>query len=213
MEIVKSSTCSILIIFSISQEHIEANMLGIIFVAIIFIVSSIYLLLKQRYQYWEKRGVPYLKPHNLICGNDYDLVLGKLSFPETILRNYKELAPHRIGGTFSFFHPVLYVRDPNLVKNILTKDFNHFADRSPEFCNRAEPLTMHLFNLCGDEWKLMRAKLTPTFTSGKMKMMFGLVNECADQLRLCVDLKITRGETVEVKDIMARYACSILFLF
>lgn len=182
----------------------ETNMSSLIFLAIILIGSFLFFRLKRRFQYWEKRGVPYLKAQSIIFGNDSDVVFGRISLPDIIQRNYNELAPHRFGGVFSFYNPILYIRDPELIGNILTKDFNHFVDRGHDFVNKGEPLTMHLFNLNGDEWKLMRAKLTHTFTPGKMKLMFDLVKDCADELKSVIIEKIKHDEAVEVKDIMAR---------
>ena len=52
----------------------------------------------------------------------------------------------------------------------------------------------------GQRWKEMRAKLSPTFTSGRMKVMFPLVHEVAEHferhlgtladLQVDVDIKV-----------------------
>jgi cytochrome P450 len=50
----------------------------------------------------------------------------------------------------------------------------------------------------GDKWREMRHKLSPTFTSGKIKGMFPLVEACAENLNKFaklhlgqVDLKVS----------------------
>lgn len=61
----------------------------------------------------------------------------------------------------------------------------------------------------GAEWKRMRAKLSPTFTTGKMKMMFGTVlNICEEMINY---LSENNGTTeVEMKDILARFTTDVI---
>lgn len=78
--------------------------------------------------------------------------------------------------------PTLIWIDLELVRNVLAKDFQHFVDRGIHFNKKTDPLSGHLFNLEGAHWKKMRVKLTPTFTSGKMKMMFQILVDCSENL-------------------------------
>jgi cytochrome P450 family 6 len=77
----------------------------------------------------------------------------------------------------------LLIRDLELVKNILVKDSQNFMDRATSIDEELEPLTSRtLFVLKGQRWRHMRTNLTPVFTSGKMKMMFYLVDTCGKEL-------------------------------
>lgn len=53
-------------------------------------------------------------------------------------------------------------------------------------------------------------KLTPTFTSGKMKMMFPTILECADELQKYLSGPADKGATIEVKEILARFTTDII---
>jgi cytochrome P450 family 6 len=53
--------------------------------------------------------------------------------------------------------------------------------------------------MTGQKWKQMRAKLTPTFTSGRMKAMFPLVLECAELLEHEVQSLANSDSMVNVK--------------
>lgn len=172
---------------------------------IIFIVVLYgYLWVKRRYRYWENRKIPHLKPESLFFGNSYDVATGRLSTAEGICKNYENLAPHRFGGVYHFHQPVLYIRDPELTKNILIKDFHHFHDRNFNFTNERHPLSSHVFNLVGEEWKELRQKLSPTFTSGKMKMLFVLMKECVEKLEKIIDESTLEQKTINAKDLMTR---------
>lgn len=85
-----------------------------------------------------------------------------------------------------------------------------FQDRRVSFNEKKEPLSAHLLNMRGSQWRKLRAKLTPTFTSGKMKMMFNLMNECAEELRSFLEGPASRNEDLEVKEIMAKFTTDII---
>ncbi len=115
------------------------------------------------------------------------------------------MAPHKYGGYFSMTTPVLILRDPELIKNILTKDFNYFTDRNSYFMEDNDPVTNHLFNLGGEPWRILRIKLTPTFTSGKIKIMFNLMKECTEELVNVISKDVDGRQEHEIRETMARY--------
>lgn len=109
-----------------------------------------------------------------------------------------------------FSAPRLFLLEPDLIKDVLVKDFSTFHDRGVYMNEDVEPLSGHLFMLPGKRWKNLRMKLTPTFTSGKMKMMFQRLVECGEELKLCLENIAERGEVIEVKDILARFSTDVI---
>lgn len=74
------------------------------------------------------------------------------------------------------------IGDPDLLKLILIKDFDHFVDRRPMQTQSKGVIENALALRTGTEWKTLRDIMSPAFTSGKMKGMFSLVCEKADTL-------------------------------
>ncbi|OQV14012.1 Cytochrome P450 3A24 [Hypsibius exemplaris] len=63
----------------------------------------------------------------------------------------------------------------------MVKDFPHFVNRRYNDING--PLMDNAVNDLHDQrWKDVRSVLAPTFTSGRLKQMNGLINECCDNL-------------------------------
>jgi cytochrome P450 family 9 len=80
------------------------------------------------------------------------VVLQKLSFPDYITDIYNRLKGHKYGGVYHLLSPVLMLRDPELMKMVTVKDFEHFLDRQLPMNEEAEPLFgKALFNLRGEQ--------------------------------------------------------------
>ena len=123
---------------------------------------------------------------------------------------YKKFEGKKYGGIFAFTKPVFIFRDPDIIKNVLVKDFLSFHDHGLFIGEEIEPLTGHLFLLRGSRCRNLRVKLSPTFTSGKMKMMFQILVDCGHELGSILEKCASNEEVIEIKDILARYSTDII---
>jgi cytochrome P450 family 6 len=171
--------------------------------------AVVYVYFKIHFTYWKQRKIPYIEP-TFPFGNFRDLILFRKSQGHMFVDLYKKLEGEKYGGTYRFMKPGLIFRDPDLIKNVLVKDFPSFHDRGFYFNEETEPLNGHLFFLCGNRWRNLRIKLTPTFTSGKLKMMFQTLADCGQELGSMLEETASNEETVEIKDILARYSTDII---
>lgn len=63
----------------------------------------------------------------------------------------RELNGYKYGGVFKFGQPTLLIRDPELVKTVLVKDFNSFHDNDFQSDPEVDPLFgRNPFVLTGD---------------------------------------------------------------
>ena len=141
-------------------------MFGILAVLLGAVLALAYLWMRKKFTFWEDRGFVQAPPE-IPYGNIKGLG-SKKHFYEIftdLYNNYKNVTT--VVGIYFFTSPSLVVTDLELIKNILIKDFNNFHDRGIYVNVDVDPLSGHLFSLEGKAWRDMRAKLTPTFTSGK----------------------------------------------
>lgn len=96
---------------------------------------------------------------------------------------YRKFPDEKFIGIFQMRLPTILLRDPALIKQFLIKDFDYFMDRGFYTDEEREPLTANLVNLAGHRWKLLRNKLTPAFSSGKVKQMYPLLEVCSSKLK------------------------------
>ncbi|KAF2882940.1 hypothetical protein ILUMI_23245 [Ignelater luminosus] len=144
--------------------------------------------LKWVYGYWNRKNV--ITPTvSLPFGNTSRLFMQKTSPGDEFKDLYFQTRSKGLSfcGYYLLTQPVLIVFDLELTKSIIAKDFSHFTDRVA-YCNEEnDPLTGTLFSLRGHKWKNIRVKLTPTFSSGKMKMMFQSLVQFSRELVRFVD--------------------------
>lgn len=73
-----------------------------------------------------------------------------------------------------------------------------------------DPLSANLVALPGDKWKNVRSKLTPTFSSGKLKAMFGTFIDCGLTLQTYLKKLIESDEMFDVREITACYSTNVI---
>lgn len=149
---------------------------------ILFLVYLGYKYLTYHYGKWNGLGVPHAEP-TLLFGNLADTIRGRLPLVESIHSLYGRFYGGRYFGIYESRRPILVVCDPELVHNVLVRDFSSFGDRIESNVSfKHDKLFDHLVNLRGEQWKSIRTKLSPTFSAAKLKRMLADINECTCRL-------------------------------
>ncbi|XP_017879813.1 cytochrome P450 6B1-like [Ceratina calcarata] len=172
------------------------------------LISAILLLLyyysASKLSYWRRLGVKGPKPL-LFVGNYKDVFLGRIKTTDCITKAYHDFKDEQMVGIYNGHIPHLILRDLDLIKDVLIKDFTKFADRTIDATREVEPLSEEMFRLEPERWRPLRTKFSPLFTTGKLKEMFGKMTKCADQLDAFLEKESSRNESLEFRQLAARY--------
>uniref|UniRef100_A0A0A9WE93 Cytochrome P450 6k1 n=1 Tax=Lygus hesperus TaxID=30085 RepID=A0A0A9WE93_LYGHE len=185
-----------------------------IILVVIGLALFVYWRLSERNNYWIERRVVHRTPV-LFYGNIKERLTFKTPFHVFYRKFYEDFEGHKYVGIYEGRIPTLLVRDPDIIRNILAKDFDHFVDRSTTRFKHSQHTKYMLNAISGNHWKQVRAALTPTFTSGKMKAMFSNVEDCA--LKLIDHLKGRMANTsdqelggIDTKDLYGKVALEVI---
>ncbi|GFW40216.1 cytochrome P450 3A24 [Trichonephila clavipes] len=127
---------------------------------------------------------------------------------------YKKTHSYRRGAQcascyFEGNQPLLSIADPELVRQILVKDFYAFSERRTIVTG--DPIVDKMMSLVtGEDWKRIRTIVTPTFTTGKIKRMMGIFKECAETLVENFKTATKDGSPVEAKGIYGGYSMDVI---
>uniref|UniRef100_A0A182PYV2 Uncharacterized protein n=1 Tax=Anopheles epiroticus TaxID=199890 RepID=A0A182PYV2_9DIPT len=187
------------------------ELLTVILSLLVVIATGLYLFARYRYNYWTNRGFPTVPNQKLLFGHVKGINTERhASYVTTEIYRELQQRGEAFGGFNVFILPAVMLVDPELIKTILVKDFNIFHDRGMFSDPEVDPLSGTLFALQGKAWKMLRQKLTPTFTSGKMKQMFGTILEVAERLGQYVSDHTHQDKQLEMKDVLARYTTDVI---
>ncbi|KAG0717079.1 Cytochrome P450 3A11 [Chionoecetes opilio] len=167
-----------------------------------------WLYSRWRHSYWSSKGVP--SPPGLpFIGHFHKSFFINNRLWESFQENYTKFYHSSMYGLYEFFSPVLVIWDADIMRHILVKDSESFIDRRDFNMKtgqeRDEIMAEMLTLKTGAEWKGLRAIMTPTFTSGKIKSMFPLVCDKADALVKFAMKEAVENPHVEMKKHFGRF--------
>lgn len=178
------------------------SLLGIILI-LIFIGYRRY---KKHFSYWRRNPVIPSIPGQILCGNLVNLISFKTSFGFLMKEIYDDakFQNEAVVGIYTL-EPAMLVRDPELIKSILIRDFNCFRNRFSSSDPHHDPIgALSLFLCRYDVWKDLRTKLSPIFSTVKMKQMYPLIQQVGENLEKYLESKGERF-TCELKELTFRY--------
>ncbi|XP_045538876.1 cytochrome P450 6B5-like [Papilio machaon] len=148
------------------------------------VLTLLYFYFTRTFNYWKDRNVPGPTPLPFF-GNLKDSTLRRRHYAVVYKSIYDAYPNEKVVGVYRMTTPCLLLRDLDVIKHVMIKDFDLFVDRGVEFSK--EGLGLNLFHADGDTWKVLRSRLTPVFTSGKLKNMLYLMTERGEHFVEYVD--------------------------
>uniref|UniRef100_A0A1B0ACR9 Cytochrome P450 n=1 Tax=Glossina pallidipes TaxID=7398 RepID=A0A1B0ACR9_GLOPL len=162
-----------------------------------------------------KRGIPYKKP-KILFGNMWNVILKRKSIVDIIVDLYNE-HDEPVYGIFDSRQPVLLIRDPDIIKQITVKNFEHFINHRSMFGDENDKNNLFgssLVMMKDRRWKDMRSTLSPAFTGSKMRHMFRLMNEVAVRAVAYLKRQVMEDPShtleIDVKNFVTRYSNDII---
>ncbi|XP_015114681.2 cytochrome P450 6k1 [Diachasma alloeum] len=175
------------------------------------LVVLAYLYMTRKFKYWKNLGVMEPEPTPFI-GNFGDCLKMKKSAGEWLQGLYNWGAGRPYIGFYVFDQPFFLARDPELIKNILVRDFDYFQDRFAQASPEDRLGNANLFFVKNPAWKYVRSKITPIYTSWRLKKMFQLMTEVADDLKTHMAALPWKGGSlaIELKELCAKYTTDVI---
>ncbi|XP_068154055.1 probable cytochrome P450 6w1 [Drosophila tropicalis] len=181
----------------------------ILLIAILALVLFVWQ--KRTNNFWDRVGVKNVQPQ-WIVGNAREFLTGKLPFYEQIykLHTTPGFEKEPFIGINMLHRPGLIIRDLELIKTVMIKKFNCFTNRVVQADPHVDVLGANtLFFARNPSWRELRTKITPVFTSGKIKQMYPLLVEVGEELESYLDCLPKKAE-LRVKDLAGRFTTDLI---
>ncbi|KAL3107097.1 hypothetical protein niasHT_019493 [Heterodera trifolii] len=182
-----------------------------VFVALFsFLVASwIYFQYRQK-QHWHNVGVPGPNT-NILFGNTLkQFRTGVIEVDEEMFKKYGNSY-----GSFLFERREFCTKDPEMLRQIFIKEFSHFQNRYnaiPEREHAPKSLMRNILTvLRDDDWKRVRNRITPAFTTGKLKKLIPILCESTEKLCKVFEREYAlKGKEVPLKDLFGRFLLDVI---
>ncbi|KAK7476962.1 hypothetical protein BaRGS_00031821, partial [Batillaria attramentaria] len=117
------------------------------------------------------------------------------------------------GKTYGFYRndrSSIVTSDLELVKDVMVKNFQAFPNRRRILVLNYKPYSETLLLLRDDHWKFVRSRLSPVFSSGKLKKMVPAIKRSCRNLVKHVAEKAASKEDVDLKILCQTYTMDVM---
>ncbi|EGI67148.1 Cytochrome P450 6B3 [Acromyrmex echinatior] len=163
----------------------------------VVILYLLYYYLTADFDYWTSCGINGPKPIPFF-GNIVEFLMGKKNLNDFFKEIYDRYPKESMVGVFLRGNPALVIKDPEYIKQVLIKDFTIFAERHSHVYEKAV------------RWRSLRTRLSPIFTTGKLKDMFHLLLNCSDHFEKYLDEIVSKDSIVECRHLTSKFTIDVI---
>jgi len=139
------------------------------------LIVLLYLYIQYKWKVLEKYGINGPPPTLMDMGN-----ISGLTSPKFFYNDLKLIEKYgNVIGRYVFTSPRIMIADPDILKQVMIKEFKAFPDRQDR-ANKCfgKEFNRSLTQTNGESWKRQRSTLSPTFSSSRMKEFLPILKRC-----------------------------------
>ncbi|KAH8237287.1 hypothetical protein KR038_009328, partial [Drosophila bunnanda] len=173
-----------------------------------------YIWQRRAFSFWQRRGVKFIRPLPLL-GCTREFLTGRVPFFQQIQKFHEQpgFEKEPFVGVYLAYRPALVIRDLELIKTVMVKKFQYFNNRVLQTDPHHDALGHNnLFFARSPAWNELRHKISPVFTSGKIKQMYPhmvKVGRIGKNLEASAE-RLGSGSNVPIKDLCARFTTDLI---
>ncbi|XP_055933941.1 cytochrome P450 3A41-like isoform X1 [Argiope bruennichi] len=180
-----------------SEMEVFLALLVVLVASVVFMVVRWAVNRHDRLKVFKRYGIPGPEP-DFLSGNMNQLKSAPT--PNDIITSWLG----KYGNVFGYYVgeiPYIVVNDLEMLKQVFIKDSNVFINRPAMFLDVA-PLNKTILALKDKRWKEVRSLLTPTFSSGKIKLMTQIVSKKVDVTVRVVEKHAEKDEIFDMYELV-----------
>lgn len=197
------------------MHWLSSLLLTVVLIAILISILLVYRIRKQSV-YFRENGIPdlgsrFFQTLWFLAGSGNIVTL-----EEDVYREAKQLKAPCVGATDIFgMQSTLFITDLDLIKAICVKDFYHFVTRRTLGKQMANGFfDKLLFFMEGHQWKGVRSKLSPAFTTGRLRKIFQTFNNSGIKMERYLQSELDReGESsidFDLSKLFSKYSLDVI---
>ncbi|XP_064471830.1 cytochrome P450 3A24-like isoform X2 [Ornithodoros turicata] len=160
----------------------------------------LYMYAARYRNYWKNQNVTE-EPFALILGPLLNLLYKP--FFELDQERYQKYG--KVFGVYEGGKPTLLVADPEIIKKVLVKDFGAFPNRRRMTFH--DPLLDNMMSIAPvEQWRKIRPAVSPAFSTGKLKRMTDLIENCARITRDHLQKAAEKNSSIDLKQFFGHFS-------
>lgn len=170
------------------------------------LIAFVYHFVVRWWSYFNDKNVKYVRGVPFL-GSAYKSVIGIEPAAVAYRRCYDQFPKEKFVGIYEFGgRPSYLVRNPDLIKQLLITDFDHFENHAVE-----NDLFLHILSgLQGSKWYQSTHDLSPTFSANKIRSMHTLMVKTSEKFTNTLKDADKTAKIFDTRNLFTRYANDII---
>lgn len=179
-------------------------------VAFTLLFCIVYQLIIRYWFYFNDQHVKFIRGIPLL-GSTYKSVLGIEPAAISYRRCYDHFLHENFIGIYDFGgKPSYLIRSPDLIKQLLITDHNHFGEHKFAFEIENDLFAHKLFGMRGSKWNELRSNVSPAITKSALRRMHSLMVKSSEQFIETLKETDKIAKIFDSRDLFQRYANDII---